>query len=104
MNNTLEAIVDASSLPISIVIVGIGQSDFRNMEILDSDNIKLTAPSGRQAERDIVQFVPFNTFLNPGNVAMSKLNLAREVLREIPDQLVGYMRSRNITPNTQRYE
>lgn len=37
MDDTIKAIVDASFLPMSIIIVGIGSADFTNMEILDAD-------------------------------------------------------------------
>jgi hypothetical protein len=38
MRQTIDVIVKASSHPISIVIVGIGDSDFLNMNILDADD------------------------------------------------------------------
>ena len=105
MHDTKEAIVDASSLPLSIIIVGIGNADFGPMDELDSDNTTLTAPSGRKAQRDIVQFVPFNQFLSSGlNPVIGRLHLAREVLREVPDQFVGYMKSRNIMPKPPRFD
>ena len=31
----MDAIVDATRLPLSIIIVGVGNADFENMEILD---------------------------------------------------------------------
>ncbi|XP_057372380.1 copine-8-like isoform X1 [Daphnia carinata] len=105
MYDTKEAIVDASSLPLSIIIVGIGNADFTAMDELDSDATVLTAPSGRKAQRDIVQFVPFSQFLNANmNPALGRLHLAREILREIPDQFIGYMKSRKISPKPPRYD
>ncbi|EFX80682.1 hypothetical protein DAPPUDRAFT_318381 [Daphnia pulex] len=105
MYDTKEAIVDASSLPLSIIIVGIGCADFSAMEGLDSDNAMLTAPSGRKAQRDIVQFVPFSQFLSANvNPLVGRLHLAREVLREVPDQFTSYMKTRNISPNPPRYD
>jgi len=38
MRETIELIVQASHLPLSIVIVGVGNADFGNMERLDSDD------------------------------------------------------------------
>ena len=105
MYDTKEAIVDASSLPLSIIIVGIGSADFSAMEDLDGDNAILTAPSGRKAQRDIVQFVPFSQFLSANvNPSMGRLHLAREVLREVPDQFVSFIKSRNINPKPPRYD
>ena len=37
MDDTIKAIVDASFLPMSIIIVGVGNADFTDMEILDAD-------------------------------------------------------------------
>ena len=104
MYDTLETIVSSSNLPLSIIIIGIGNADFSSMEELDSDNKLLRSPSGKTAVRDIVQFVPFNQFLAAGhNPAVGRLHLAREVLREIPEQFIGYMKSRNIIPQPPRY-
>lgn len=99
MQDTKEAIVDASTLPLSIIIVGIGEADFTAMEELDSDDALLVAPSGRRAQRDIVQFVQFNKFLRSRHDATTgRFLLAQEVLREIPDQFLGFMKKRKITP------
>ena len=38
MEDSKRAIIEASSLPLSIIIVGVGQQDFAPMEELDSDN------------------------------------------------------------------
>lgn len=39
MENTINSIIKAAYLPMSIIIVGIGSNtDFKNMEILDGDD------------------------------------------------------------------
>ncbi len=38
MENTISSVVRLSSLPISIVIVGVGAADFSSMEQLDGDD------------------------------------------------------------------
>jgi hypothetical protein len=50
MGETKRALVDASALPLSVVIVGIGDADFTAMEQLDSDDALLTDDSGRTAK------------------------------------------------------
>ncbi|KAL8602874.1 hypothetical protein ACOMHN_050146 [Nucella lapillus] len=55
MTQTKSAIVAASRLPMSIIIVGVGNAEFDAMDILDSDNCLLRDSSGAAAERDIVQ-------------------------------------------------
>ena len=97
---TKSAIIDASDLPLSIIIVGVGSEDFSAMDELDSDD-KLLSYNGRTAKRDIVQFVEMQKFVkNVGTHQLSwnKELLAREVLYEIPDQLVSYMKSKQFLP------
>lgn len=81
----------------SIVIVGIGNADFSSMNELDSDN-GLLSVGGRTASRDIVQFVPFRDYLNQPDMQRASVDLARALLAEIPNQLVSFMKSRNVTP------
>jgi hypothetical protein len=38
MNDTIDQIVRGSSLPLSIIIVGVGDADFTSMDRLDADD------------------------------------------------------------------
>lgn len=106
MNDTRSAIVQASYLPMSLIIVGVGNADFTNMNMLDADNDILRDPAGRPAARDIVQFVPFREFAkNPGSMKTresTSVELARHVLAEIPKQVEGYYQMRGIPANPKR--
>ncbi|XP_073425771.1 copine-9 [Dendrobates tinctorius] len=98
MAQTKEAIVNASSLPLSIIIVGVGPAEFDAMEELDGDEVRVSS-RGRFAERDIVQFVPFRDYVDrSGNQILSMARLAKDVLAEIPEQFLSYMKSREIKP------
>lgn len=88
MDHTVKEIVSASELPASIIIVGIGKAVFDNMETLDGDRGTLTDINGKKVSRDIVQFVPLRKLTGPGQ-------LAYEVLKEVPNQLVTYMKKLN---------
>ena len=90
MDETIDSIVEASYLPISIIIVGVGDSNFSKMEKLDSDKHILKNSAGHSAARDIVQFVEFNDFIDDITL------LPEEVLREVPNQFVAYMSKNNI--------
>ena len=94
MRETKDLIVECSGYPLSIIIIGIGNADFSNMIELDGDDVVLRNSKGQPTLRDIVQFVQFNDFKG-GDIGL----LAEEVLKEVPDQLVGYMMSRGIAPN-----
>uniref|UniRef100_A0A671TX30 Copine VIII n=1 Tax=Sparus aurata TaxID=8175 RepID=A0A671TX30_SPAAU len=98
MAQTKESIVNAASLPMSIIIVGVGPAEFDEMIELDGDEERISS-QGRYAERDIVQFVPFRDYIDRrGNHILSMARLAKEVLAEIPDQFLSYMRTRGIKP------
>lgn len=84
MDATIDLIVDNVDVPISIIIVGVGNADFGNMVRLDGDN-GLYNSKGQKAMRDIVQFVPFR------NIGESPTLLAQELLAELPQQVVQYM-------------
>uniref|UniRef100_A0A0L8G8H8 Copine C-terminal domain-containing protein n=2 Tax=Octopus bimaculoides TaxID=37653 RepID=A0A0L8G8H8_OCTBM len=100
MNQTIKSIIQASYLPMSIIIVGVGSADFEAMNILDSDDGLLH--SGQLvAQRDIVQFVPFRDFLGGqygSRMHVSQAYLAKEVLAEIPEQFLSYMKLHGILP------
>uniref|UniRef100_A0A8C5C012 Copine Vb n=1 Tax=Gadus morhua TaxID=8049 RepID=A0A8C5C012_GADMO len=99
MAQTKEAIVNGAKLPMSIIIVGVGQAEFDAMVELDGDDIRISS-RGKPAERDIVQFVPFRDYMDrTGNHVLSMARLAKDVLAEIPDQFISYMKSRGIKPN-----
>ena len=93
MQLTIDEIVKASGLPLSIIIVGVGDADFDAMEQLDGDVTPLYSTAYNQyCHRDIVQFVPFRKF------AKDPVRLAKEVLAEIPGQLTSYFASKRIKP------
>jgi len=92
MDATVDAICDAARLPMSIIIVGVGNANFAAMEALDADVNPLVDAHGQPAVRDIVQFVPFNKFQNDARL------LAKETLAELPDQIAEYFGERRIPP------
>lgn len=84
MDRTIDLIIQAAQLPLSIIIVGVGNADFSNMNKLDGDN-GLYGSNGVRCPRDLVQFVPFRDVKMNGDI------LAKELLAELPGQLVQYM-------------
>ncbi|AQK85070.1 Protein BONZAI 3 [Zea mays] len=93
IQETKDCIVRASDLPLSILIVGVGNADFKQMEILDADNGKrLESSTGRIATRDIVQFVPMR------EVQGGEISVVQSLLEELPGQFLQYMRTRGIKP------
>jgi len=54
MQQTVDIIVKASQLPLSIIIVGVGDANFKMMKALDGDKQILRDISGVAVSRDIV--------------------------------------------------
>lgn len=87
MPETRRAIVEASVLPISIIIVGVGNANFSSMKELDGDENPLVDAYGRKI-RDIVQFVKYEN-----RYAMNLALFSQDLLYEVPNQVEGYFRS-----------
>eukprot|EP00111_Clytia_hemisphaerica_P000713 TCONS_00002099-protein len=90
---TKKALIRASRLPISVIIVGVGSGNFDSMVELDSDD-KLLIFQDQTADRDIVQFVAYENFSG----CFAAVDLAQEVLYEVPYQLTSYMEKHRIDP------
>jgi len=90
MKETMAEIQKSSELPMSIIIVGVGNSDFSNMEQLDADDMQISS-SGKKV-RDVVQFVPLNKFIDNPDV------LASETLAEIPRQFFEFITENKCVP------
>eukprot|EP00735_Rhodelphis_limneticus_P014685 TRINITY_DN8755_c0_g1::TRINITY_DN8755_c0_g1_i1::g.23877::m.23877 TRINITY_DN8755_c0_g1::TRINITY_DN8755_c0_g1_i1::g.23877 ORF type:complete len:524 (+),score=111.99,sp/Q8BT60/CPNE3_MOUSE/38.67/3e-113,Copine/PF07002.11/5.6e-42,C2/PF00168.25/3.1e-10,C2/PF00168.25/3.6e-14,vWA-TerF-like/PF10138.4/0.0019 TRINITY_DN8755_c0_g1_i1:163-1734(+) len=94
VDDSISAIVKGSRLPMSVVIVGVGEASFTSMHVLDSDNQMLKASGGKEAVRDIVQFVPFRECQETPGM------LAHEVLAELPAQIVQHFLAQNTLPSS----
>ncbi|WVZ75233.1 hypothetical protein U9M48_023311 [Paspalum notatum var. saurae] len=88
---TIDAIIKASDFPISIIVIGVGGADFKEMEFLDPNKgEKLESSTGRVASRDMIQFAPMK------DVHVSGMSTIQSLLAEIPGQFMTYMRTREI--------
>ena len=90
MKETTKLLVECASLPLSVIIIGIGDADFSNMIILDGDEITLTDFDGNKTKRDLVQFVEYEKFKKGGYSTKNSEELSEEVLKEIPRQIEEY--------------
>ena len=91
MDKVVDLIVKNTDLPFSIIIVGIGTAGFSNMERLDGDS-GLYGSNGQKAARDIVQFVPYR------DVQYNPDVLAKQLLAELPGQVVQYFQGIGVPP------
>ena len=96
---TIDALVDGSFLPLSVIIIGIGNDHFKEMIELDGDENPITSSNGVKRKRDLVQFVPFNKYKN------DPTELAAQVLEEVPRQIMEYYTMKDIYPdNISRFQ
>jgi len=95
-------------VPVSLIIVGVGKGDMTDMNILDADNRSLSH-RGVRAKRDIVQFIELSKYIPDGKLdpltfqtvmdaANAKYYLAKDVLAEVPSQVVEYMDRNGFRP------
>ena len=92
IKNTINSIIESSFLPLSIIIIGIGNEDFNQMKKLNFDEDFLNNKKVNFAERDYVQFIEFNNYRN------NSMKLIEEVLGEIPKQVVKYYKYKRLFP------
>ncbi len=81
---TKRVLVEASNSPLSVVIVGIGDHDFRLMEYLDEHNPE-------EGGRDITTFVR-------SDVHQTSNSLTEALMDQFPHQLVDFFIQRDIMP------
>ncbi|KAI9549155.1 hypothetical protein GHT06_005470 [Daphnia sinensis] len=96
-NQVAKAITEASELPMSVLIVGIGPTSFTSVTRIEED-IKKLSQNGRNAARDVVQYAQFNEILEKYDVMAGGFQLAKQLLADIPEQLVAYMKMKGILP------
>ena len=93
LDETIDQLVIGSFLPFSVVIVGIGDNDFENMDVLNGNDDPLISSDGTKRERDLVKFVRFNECKDDPE------KITKEILDEIPRQLIEYYTINNIYPS-----
>jgi hypothetical protein len=91
MQDTIDLIVKGAHLPLSIVIVGLGDDRFENMIRLDADEEPLIDSEGNRMVRDIVQFVPYRDVNNSSRLLTSEVD-------EIPREIVNFFTMNGINP------
>ena len=93
MKETIDALVDGSFLPLSVIIIGIGNDHFQEMIQLDGDEVPLINSNGIKRMRDLVQFVPYNKYKYDPN------KLVEQVLEEVPRQIIEFYTMNKIEPD-----
>jgi len=94
LQKSIDEIVELAQLPVSIVIVGVGNENFSQMILLDADeNPLVSSVTGKRMTRDIVQFVPFREYKD-----LPYHELAVATLEEIPREVLKFFKAQGIHP------
>jgi len=90
MEQTLNCLVEAAKLPLSVIIVGIGDADLKKLDVFNGEG-DLYNSAGDKVDRKLHQFYSFGRFGN-------EEELLQTVLKDIPKQVATYMDKMNIEP------
>ena len=91
IDEIVDSIIKSSKLPLSIIIIGVGDDVSSDMKRLNGESGKLINSKGECLEKDIVQYVHFNDY----NENIEKLT--QEVFRYIPHQIKDYFQNKGET-------
>ena len=93
LDTVINEIIEAALLPISIIIVGLGEKyNFKDMIFLDTKKDMMRDAKGDYAIRDIVHFVEL------GKLKSAEHILTSNTLEELPKQVCDYMQHMKLKP------
>lgn len=88
--STIETLVKTSSAAMSVILVGIGDGDFKFFDELRPDNIR---KNGAIPDREFIKCVTLKDYRDRMH------ELPRDSLKGVPDQILQFLALRNIEPN-----
>jgi hypothetical protein len=91
-NETKELLIKASTMPLSIVIIGIGKASFNLIEDLTEDNHPLVSKNGKVSRRKNASFIKLIEYKNDWGKIMNK------ILYQIPRQFIDYCSIYGVEP------
>ena len=91
LQETIDILVEGSSYPLSVVIIGIGNGPFGNMLKLVEESRNLIYSLKKETKIDIAHFVPFINYKNDFNA------LTEEVFGKVSKQIIQYYNMNNMT-------
>ena len=85
INNVINSVVDAQSLPLSINIIGIGEEPTQEMRRLNMELGPLYDGYGKRMDRKVVTYIHFQKYQNNFNM------LKNELMKTIPENVIEYL-------------
>ena len=109
LKDTLDTIVESSTLALSIVMVSVGSDNFEGMGILRSEDYVLKSSKGMVAMRDVLKYVDLKDCQNSAegdNLDHFKYvlnsNLIESALKDVPKQVVDYFKMYDKAPGNKK--
>ena len=87
---TIDSIIESSKLPLSFIIIGVGDDIPSDMRELNGEYGKLISSNGEILDRDIVQYIHYNDYIEYIN------KLSEDALKYIPEQITNYYKDKLI--------
>ena len=93
-NEFYNEIILSSTLPISVVIIGLGKGPFTKLENAENNFMNLTDNNGNKAKRKNIKFISFNS------LGKNYQRTVRNSLIDIPGQMIEFLTLKNINPTS----
>ncbi|CAD8210187.1 unnamed protein product [Paramecium pentaurelia] len=91
-DDAIKVLLECQSLPMSIIIIGVGDENFKYMKQFDDPMFLKKHSKSDMNVRDIIQFVSFQDYKNDIE------QMSSAVLDHLPKQFMDYMHINNIQP------
>ena len=94
MNNAIDILIESSNYPISVIIVGIGDENFDQMEFFNQDSFPMISRKNIKRIRCSVKFLNFSKFNNNENL------LCQSIMDFLYNDIIEYYNIKNISPSS----
>ena len=94
MNNAIDILIESSNYPISVIIVGIGDENFDQMEFFNQDSFPMISRKNIKRIRCSVKFLNFSKFNNNENL------LCQSIMEFLYNDIIEYYNIKNISPSS----
>lgn len=99
LKNTINTLNLGKDFPLSVIIIGVGNGPFKDMQILSGNTQSLYHSVNNRNRNNIVTFITFNNFKNNNSINL----LEEKIWEKIPQQISQYFKNKNILPNDLKF-
>ena len=89
----VKSIIFTSTLPISIIVVGLGKRPYTKIENIEQNFLNLVDDEGNKPQRKCIKFISFN------KQQKNAQSTVKNSLIDIPEKMIEYLAIKNIEPS-----